>query len=61
MFHLDIFILGLFVMAITMAAVILVGIYEADDPGHARPEDLSNWEKKLVDRPDVKEDQGAVE
>ena len=45
-----IFGLGLVVTAITSAAVILVGISEAADPSHSRPEDLAGWERSLVGR-----------
>jgi len=55
MVHMDIFILGLFVTSITVAGIILVGLNEAEDPVHSQPEDLTTWEKRLVDRPDVKE------
>ena len=44
-----IFGLGLVVTAITAAAVILVGISEAADPSHSRPEDLAGWERSLVE------------
>jgi hypothetical protein len=45
-----IFGIGLVVTAITSAAVILVGISEAADPSHSRPEDLAGWERSLVGR-----------
>jgi hypothetical protein len=45
-----IFGLGLVVTAITAAAVILVGVSEAADPSHSRPEDLAGWERSLVER-----------
>jgi hypothetical protein len=45
-----IFGIGLVVTAITSAAVILVGISEAADPSHSRPEDLAEWERSLVGR-----------
>ena len=53
MINLFIFILGVLVMLLTIAGVVLVGIHEASDPAHSRPEDLSNLEKRLVDRPDL--------
>ncbi len=45
-----IFVLGVIVTGITLAAVILVGLGEAADPGQSRPEDLAAWERKLVGR-----------
>jgi hypothetical protein len=48
-----IFIVGLFVTAITFTGALLVGLQEAADTTHSRPEDLTGFEKKLVDRPDV--------
>ncbi len=48
---LAIFVLGLFVTAITLAAVVLVGLSEASDPAHSRLSDLSPLERKLVNRP----------
>ena len=49
---LGIFLLGILVTGITLAAVILIGLDEAADPAHSRLEDLSSIEKTLVDRPD---------
>ena len=49
---LAIFFLGLFVTAITLVAVVLVGLSEASDPAHSRLSDLMPLERKLVDRPD---------
>lgn len=46
-----IFVVGLFVTGITLTAVFLVGLSEAGDSAHSRPSDLSNLEKRLVDRP----------
>jgi len=43
-----IFALGTFVTVITLVAVLLVGILEAADPDHSRPEDLMGWEWALV-------------
>lgn len=43
-----IFALGAFVTLITVAAVVLVGLLEAADPDHSRPEDLTEWEWALV-------------
>jgi hypothetical protein len=34
-------------------ATFLVGIQEAGDPSQSRPEDLTNFEKHMVDRPDI--------
>ena len=45
-----IFVVGLVVTAITVTAVLLVGLSEAADPVHSRPEDLAAWERALVDR-----------
>jgi hypothetical protein len=45
-----IFILGVVVTIITTAAVVLVGLSEAADPSHSRPEDLADWERAIVDR-----------
>ena len=48
--NLLIFALGLIVTGITFAAVVLVGLGEAADPGQSRPEDLTGWERSLVGR-----------
>ena len=45
-----IFIIGLFVSGITLAAATLVGLQEASDPALSRVEDLTEFEKKIVDR-----------
>lgn len=45
-----IFILGLVVSGITLAASLLVGLHEAADPSLSRVEDLTEIEKKIVDR-----------
>ena len=45
-----IFVLGVIVTGITLAAVILVGLGEAADPSQSRPEDLTGWERSLVGR-----------
>ena len=45
-----IFVLGVVVTLITTAAVVLIGLAEAEDPAHSRPEDLADWERPLVDR-----------
>ena len=45
-----IFVLGVIVTGITLAAVILVGLGEAADPGQSWPEDLTAWERSLVGR-----------
>ncbi len=47
---LAIFILGVFVSAITGTAAILVGLLEASDPAQSSLEDLSAFEKKMVNR-----------
>ena len=49
---LGIFLLGILVTGVTLAAVILIGLDEAADPAHSRLEDLSSIERSLVDRPD---------
>lgn len=49
---LAIFLLGVLVTGITIAAVILIGLDEAADPSHSRFEDLSSFEKSMVNRPD---------
>ena len=45
-----IFVLGLFVSLITLAATILVGVQEASDPALSRVEELTEFEKKIVNR-----------
>jgi hypothetical protein len=45
-----IFAFGLFVTAATLAGAFLIGLAEAGDPEHSRAEDLTDLEKKLVDR-----------
>ncbi len=45
-----IFVLGLFVSFLTLTAAWLVGIQEASDPALSRIEDLTEIEKKIVDR-----------
>ncbi len=47
---LAIFVLGLIVTGITLAAVVLIGLNEAGDPAHSKLSDLSPLEKNLVDR-----------
>jgi len=47
---LAIFVLGLIVTGMTLAAVFLIGLDEAGDPAHSKPGDLSSLEKNLVDR-----------
>ena len=55
-----IFLLGILVTGITFAAVVLVGLAEAADPAHSRIEDLSSFEKSVVNRPDDRaDDEGA--
>jgi hypothetical protein len=43
-----IFLLGVLVTLVTLTAVVLVGLSEAADPAHSRPEDLTAWEQSLV-------------
>lgn len=45
-----IFALGVLVTGLTVAAVVLVGIAEAADPKHSRPQDLTEWERSIVGR-----------
>ncbi len=52
MIDLTVFCLGLLVSIITGTAVVLVGIQEAGNPSSSAPEDLTAWEKKVVDRKD---------
>ena len=51
MTNLVIFLLGVLVTGITIAAVLIVGINEAADTSHSRDEDLLPIERELVDRP----------
>lgn len=48
---LPIFLLGVLVSGLTIAAVLMVGIDEAGDVSHAREEDLNSFERALVNRP----------
>ena len=43
-----IFVLGLFVTGLTLTAVLLIGMSEAADPAHSRPDDLLPLERSLV-------------
>lgn len=45
-----IFVIGVLVTGMTLTAVVLVGVSEAADPAHSRTEDLSDWERALVNR-----------
>ena len=45
-----IFILGLFVSGLTLTAAVLVGLQEASDPVLSRVDELTEIEKKIVDR-----------
>ena len=45
-----IFIVGLVVSGLTLAAALLVGLHEAADPALSRIEDLTETEKKIVGR-----------
>ena len=56
MVHLDIFILGLLVTSLTLTAAVLVGLQEAQDPSLSRPEDLTTWERNVVNRPNPEEE-----
>jgi hypothetical protein len=47
---LAIFLLGLIVTGMTLAAVVLIGLDEAGDPAHSKLGDLSSLEKNLVHR-----------
>lgn len=57
---LGIFLLGTLVSGITFAAVVLIGLDEAADPAHSRIEDLSGFEKSVVNRPDDRADDEAA-
>ena len=48
---LPIFLLGVLVTGITIAAVLMVGIDGAGDVSNAREEDLNSIERALVNRP----------
>ena len=48
-----IFILGVIVSGITGIGAILVGLAEAADPEHSRPEDLTEIEQEIVNRSDT--------
>ena len=39
---------GIVITAMVAYAVVLVGLMEAADPGHSRPEDLTSLEKRWV-------------
>ena len=43
-----VFVLGLFVTGLTLTAVLLIGMSEAADPAHSRPDDLLPLERSLV-------------
>lgn len=58
---LAIFVLGLVVTGITLAAVFLVGLEEARDPAHSRLSDLSSIEQNLVGRTGKSDPQAAEE
>ncbi len=45
-----IFVVGLFVSGLTLTAAVLVGLQEASDPSLSQVEDLTEFEKKIVDR-----------
>lgn len=48
-----IFIIGFIVTVITFIGALLIGLQEAADPVQSRPQDLVEFEKELVDRPDI--------
>lgn len=50
---LAIFLLGLCVTVITGTGALMIGLQEAADPVQSRPQDLAEFEKALVDRPDA--------
>lgn len=50
--------LGVCVLAIVLTSTFAVGIQEASDPTHSKAENLSDLEKDLVDREDVKSTDG---
>jgi hypothetical protein len=56
---LPIFLLGLIVTGITIAAVLVVGVDEAGDPNHARDADLTPLERALVNRPATDDSQSS--
>ncbi len=45
-----IFVVGVFVSGLTLTAAVLVGLQEASDPSLSRIEDLTETEKKIVNR-----------
>lgn len=45
-----ILVLGVFVTGATLVGAFLIGLTEAADPAHARPGDLTELERNLVDR-----------
>jgi hypothetical protein len=55
MSDLVIFIFGSVVTAITATATVLIGFSEASDTSHARQEDLTRLEKKIVGQERAKE------
>ena len=58
---LAIFVLGLIVTGMTLAAVVLIGLDEAGDPAHSKLGDLSSLEKNLVGRSAEAEPEAADE
>ena len=50
-----IFVIGLFVTAVTLGSVVIIGLAEASDPAHSRPEDLTEFERNWTNREDVRE------
>ena len=49
-------VLGVFVTGATLVGTFLIGLSEAADPAHARPGDLSELERHLVDRDEGRSD-----
>lgn len=50
------FLFGLLVTGMTLVAVVLVGISEAGDTDHARGEDLTDLEKRVIGNKRVEDD-----
>lgn len=54
--ELFIFIVGVVVTLATFIAVGSIGLAEANDPAHSRSEDLTDVERRLVERSGAKEE-----
>lgn len=52
MIDVAIFVVGLVVTAATLAGAFVIGLTEAADSDHARPDDLTDLERRLVHRDD---------